>query len=158
MYLSHPQVLIDPNTPITEWSLNAVGQARIDALTKVAQTALNSTRAVFSSPERKARDAAEPIASALGLNVVIASDSYENDRTATGYLPPSEFETTADAFFANPTESIRGWERAQDAQQRILTSVKNMIETAPEGDILVVGHGAVGTLLYCACAQCSDHP
>ncbi|WP_299197453.1 histidine phosphatase family protein [uncultured Tateyamaria sp.] len=153
MYLSHPQVLIDPDVPITEWSLNDVGQARINALAQIAHDRLKGTHSVFSSPERKAREAAHPLASALELNVIIAEDSYENDRSATGYLPPTEFETTADTFFANPTQSIRGWECAQDAQDRILTSVQNMARMAPPGDILVVGHGAVGSLLYCACAN-----
>ncbi|GGX63799.1 phosphoglycerate mutase [Tateyamaria omphalii] len=153
IYLSHPQVQIDPYVPITEWPLNDVGQSRIRALAETAPTCLDGTNSVFSSPERKARDAAGPLASALSLEVVIAEDSYENDRSATGYLPPSEFEKTADAFFANPTKSIRGWERAQDAQTRILISIKTMTHTAPPGDILVVGHGAVGSLLYCACAN-----
>lgn len=153
MYLSHPQVQINPDVPITEWSLNDVGKARIDALAAIARDRLNGTRSVYSSPERKARDTADPVASALGLDVFIAEDSYENDRSATGYLPPTEFEATADAFFANPTKSIRGWERARDAQKRILTSIQRMIQSAPPGDILVVGHGAVGSLLYCACAN-----
>ncbi|WP_254684949.1 histidine phosphatase family protein [Tateyamaria omphalii] len=86
-YLSHPQVQIDPAVDITEWSLNDVGRARIASLAAVALDRLSDTVAVYSSPERKARDAAEPIASALDLTVQIAPDSYENDRSSTGYLP-----------------------------------------------------------------------
>ena len=149
-YLSHPQVQIDPAVEITQWSLNAVGQARIDALVAVAADRLSDTTAVFSSPERKARDAPTPISQALGLDQRIAPNSYENDRSSTGYLPPAEFEETADAFFAHPSDSIRGWERAIDAQTRILGSVKHALREAPEGDVLIVGHGAVGTLLFCA--------
>lgn len=151
-YLSHPQVRIDPGVPVSDWSLNEVGRSRVDALAVIARDRLQGTSAVFSSPERKARDTAGPIAQALQLRVDIAQDSYENDRSATGYLPAEEFEAIADSFFANPARSVRGWERAQDAQDRILASVRNMTKTAPLGDILVVGHGAVGTLLYCACA------
>ena len=46
----------------------------------------------------------------------------ENDRSATGFLPREEFWATADLFFAHPTESIRGWERAIDAQARIVAA------------------------------------
>lgn len=149
-YLSHPQVVIDPNVPITEWALSDVGTARIDALSAVAKQALAGTTSVFTSPERKARDAAAPLARALGCPVQIAEDSYENDRSATGYLPPETFETTADSFFAQPKISIHGWEKAENAQERIVQSVTKITKIAPTGDILIVGHGAVGTLLYCA--------
>lgn len=37
----------------------------------------------------------------------------ENDRSSTGFLPPEEFEVVADAFFAQPGVSVRGWETAQ---------------------------------------------
>ena len=41
---------------------------------------------------------------------------HENDRSATGYLPPNQFEAMADRFFAEPQASVLGWERAVDAQ------------------------------------------
>lgn len=150
IYLSHPQVQIDPAVPVPDWPLNDIGQARVDALARVALDRLASIRAVVSSPERKARDTADTLAAALGLPVDIAEDSYENDRSATGFLPGPEFEQVADAFFAAPGESVRGWERAIDAQTRITTCVKHFVSTAASGDILMIGHGAVGTLLFCA--------
>lgn len=72
---------------------------------------------------------------------------HENDRSATGFLPPSEFEAVADQFFANPHSSIRGWERAIDAQHRIVSEVDTVLGTNGAGDIAFVGHGGVGTLL-----------
>jgi broad specificity phosphatase PhoE len=72
---------------------------------------------------------------------------HENDRSATGFLPPPEFEAVADQFFANPHKSIRGWERAIDAQQRIVGEVEAVLGAADTGDIAFVGHGGVGTLL-----------
>ena len=71
---------------------------------------------------------------------------HENDRSATGYLPGPEFEATADRFFAEPQISVRGWERAIDAQARILGAVAETLARHPGGDLLLVGHGAVGTL------------
>jgi broad specificity phosphatase PhoE len=53
----------------------------------------------------------------------------------------------AEAFFANPEASVRGWERAADAQARIVAAVRAVVEESPEGDVLVAAHGAVGALL-----------
>jgi hypothetical protein len=51
---------------------------------------------------------AEIIAACLDLAIEIRPVMRENDRAATGFLPPAEFEVTADAFFARPRESVRG--------------------------------------------------
>ncbi|WP_223421321.1 histidine phosphatase family protein [Tateyamaria pelophila] len=150
LYLSHPQVVIDADIPVTEWSLNAVGQARIAALCERAPLILADTTAIYSSPERKARDTAAPLAAALGLSVQIVQDSYENDRSSTGFLPPDAFKVMADRFFANPLDSVEGWEAAADAQARIVACIDRVLADSPPGDLVVVGHGAVGTLLFCA--------
>ncbi len=56
----------------------------------------------------------------------------------------------ADEFFARPEESVRGWERAADAQRRIVAAVQHAIALAPNaGDIAIVSHGGVGALLLC---------
>ena len=82
---------------------------------------------------------------------------YENDRSATGFLESEEFEATAGQFFAHPTKSVRGWETAVRAQVRIVTEVEDALSgIAGDGDILFVGHGAVGTLLYCHYARLRD--
>jgi len=150
-YLSHPQVQIEPQKDVRRWSLNAVGRARVAALVD-QPGALARTRRVISSDETKALETARPLASALGVELEIRPQMHENDRSATGFLPPQEFEAVADAFFANPSESVRGWETADDAQRRILSEVEACLTGPQEGDVLFVGHGAVGTLLYCALA------
>jgi broad specificity phosphatase PhoE len=45
--------------------------------------------------------------------------------------------------------SVRGWERAADAQLRIVSAVESILKQNRAGDMLFVGHGAVGTLLLC---------
>jgi broad specificity phosphatase PhoE len=95
-------------------------------------------------------DAANIVAVHLGLNPVVADTLGENDRSATGYLPRDEFEAVADEFFARPDDSIRGWERAVDAQRRIVSAVEQAITLSDaSGDIAIVSHGGVGTLLLC---------
>lgn len=149
-YLTHPQVQIDPATPVPDWGLSQAGRARVRTLIDAGWLA--GARLVVSSAERKALETAEPIASALGAALETREAMGENDRSATGFLPPPEFERVADRFFAEPERSVRGWERAIDAQARIVRATEAALAAAPEGDVLLVGHGAVGTLLYCRLA------
>ena len=81
----------------------------------------------------------------------------ENDRSATGYLPRAEFEAVADQFFASPELTVRGWERAVDAQRRIVAAVEHVLAVSAGcgGDMAIVSHGAVGTLLLCHLRDCS---
>ncbi|MEO1225738.1 MAG: histidine phosphatase family protein [Pseudomonadota bacterium] len=148
-YLTHPQVRIDPAIPVPRWSLNEVGTARVAAVA-ARLGLLKSTKRVISSNETKALETAAPIAAALGVEVEIRPRTHENDRSSTGFLPPQEFERTADQFFAEPSVSIRGWETAEDAQRRIVAEVRACLGDGHGGDTLFVGHGGVGTLLFCA--------
>lgn len=146
-YLSHPQVRINPAVAVPDWSLSDHGRARAGHASRAA--ALARTRRIFSSSERKAVETAEIFAAVLGLAVVRRPATHENDRSATGFLDAELFEAAADRFFQHPQTSIDGWERAIDAQRRIVTAIDEIIHEHSSGDILVVGHGAVGTLLYC---------
>lgn len=146
-YLTHPQVEIDPAVPLPSWGLSAVGLARVRALVDAGW--LNGTTQIISSAERKALETAQPIGAALGVGVEIREAMHENDRSATGFLPAREFEGVANEFFAHPSRGIRGWERAIDAQVRIVREAEAVLARQCKGDVLFVGHGAVGTLLLC---------
>ena len=144
-YVTHPQVQIDAAVPVPEWGLSDIGRAR--AVAMLDQPWVGSIRRIVSSAERKAIETGEILARHLGLAVEVREAMHENDRSATGFLPPPEFEAVADQFFANPHKSIRGWERAIDAQQRIVSEVEAVLDAAVGGDVAFVGHGGVGTLL-----------
>ena len=145
VYLTHPQVVVDPDVPVPQWGLSEIGRARAEAL--AARGLLPANVTVFSSDERKALELAAIIA---GTDVAGDPQRGENDRSATGFLPPDTFEATADRFFAAPLESVDGWERAIDAQRRIVEAVgKAMAQVQPGQLAVFCGHGAVGTLLKC---------
>lgn len=148
-FITHPDVLIDPTVPVPEWPLSPRGRERM--VRALARPWVGGVRAVWCSTERKARDGAEILAAHLGLPVSELADLGENDRSATGYLPRAEFEAVADLFFAHPDESVRGWERAVDAQRRIVGAVEAVLAASAGcgGDIAIVAHGGVGTLLLC---------
>lgn len=143
-YLTHADVVIDPDVPVTDWGLTDRGRARHHSFAQ----RVGGIGSLFCSCERKAIEGASIIADAQGLTLHQVKALHENDRSATGYLPEPEFEAMADAFFARPSENIRGWESAADAQTRIVSTLKDIVSGAPTaGDILVVAHGAVGALL-----------
>ncbi|MGF1476730.1 MAG: histidine phosphatase family protein [Geminicoccaceae bacterium] len=150
-YLSHPEALIDPFVDVRRWGLSPKGQARLQRL--IDSDCLAGTSRVISSDETKAIETAAPIADRLGCELETRTGMHENDRSATGFIPPDEFKRVADQFFAFPNESIRGWERAVDAQDRVCEEVDDALSNHHGGDVLLVGHGGVGTLLYCRYAN-----
>lgn len=135
-FVTHAEPVVDPTVPIGSWGLSPVGRARAGAWRAPGSCP------VVSSTERKAVETAELVAGGRPVDQDPALG--EIDRSATGYLPFDEFDALVDAFFARPTESVRGWERAVDAQDRIVATVRSH---AAAGDVVLVSHGAVGALL-----------
>ena len=56
VYVTHPQVLMDPAVPVPDWGLSAEGRRRAALL--AAQPWVPGLVAVFCSAERKARETA----------------------------------------------------------------------------------------------------
>jgi broad specificity phosphatase PhoE len=116
----------------------------------LSQTWLAEVEAIYCSTEQKAIDGAVILSAATGVPFHLVAALGENDRSATGYLPPAEFEATVVTFFAHPSVSVRGWERAEVAQARIVRAVTDIAHAASgAGPIVVVSHGGVGALLLC---------
>jgi broad specificity phosphatase PhoE len=146
LFLTHPEVVIDPAVPVPEWPLNATGRARAERFADLLVG--RDVSAVHASTERKAMDGAAIVAERLGLSYTTDEDLGENDRSATGYIAPPEFWEVVGQFFARPHESIRRWERAIDAQARIVRAVTRIARgDETSGDIVIVSHGGVGCLL-----------
>ena len=147
-FITHPEVVIDLKMPVPDWPLSTIGIRRMRLAAE--RPWLAEVRSIFTSTERKAMGAAGILAGKLGIDPVAIEDLGENDRSATGYLPRTEFEAVADEFFAQPDASVRGWERAADAQRRIVRAVEQaMSVVSAEGDVAIVSHGGVGALLLC---------
>lgn len=148
-FLTHPEVEIEPEVPVTGWSLSAAGRERAARAARLDW--LGGVSRIVSSAETKAQQTAAVLGEARGLDWATDSDLGENDRSATGFLAAAEFAATAGAFFASPRTSVRGWETAEAAQRRIVRAVLRWTATA-DVPTVYVAHGAVGTLLWCALA------
>jgi broad specificity phosphatase PhoE len=149
-FITHSEVNVARDDDIRHWRLSSLGRNRMAALSKAPL--LSGVHSVWASGETKAIEAADILGQRLGIVPQVEGGLGENDRSATGFLEPDEFECVADAFFARPTESIRRWERAIDAQHRIVGAVDRVLRKSREGDVAIVSHGAVGALLMCHCA------
>ncbi|MCA5924252.1 histidine phosphatase family protein [Curtobacterium oceanosedimentum] len=141
-FLTHAEVVVDPAVPIGSWGLSPEGRCRAAQAPALAWGP--GDRRIVSSTERKAVETAEVLGAAVGTPVDRDPLLGEIDRSATGYLPPAAFDAVVDAFFAEPERSVRGWERAVDAQARIVRAVR---AHCAAGDVTIVSHGAVGALL-----------
>ena len=118
-FITHPNVLVSRDVPVPKWPLSELGRARMTR--GLSQPWVGNITSIYSSTEQKAIDGAQLLALAFNR----ASELGENDRFSTGFLPPCEFETVADEFFAKPDISARGWERAIDAQSRIVEALNS---------------------------------
>ena len=147
LYLTHPEVVIDPNVPTPRWGLSDIGRERLQ--NAVDRGIFDHVTHIISSSEQKAIDGAEIVGQRLGISFTQDPMCDENDRSATGFLPTEKFNEIADQFFEHPDKSILGWETSRDAQKRIVSAVSKHLRSRDEKTILFVGHGAVGTLLKC---------
>ena len=148
LYITHPEVVIDPAVPTPRWGLNAIGRRRAE--TFAARKILPEDTVFFASTEQKALDLAAILASPATEKIHSRREFDENDRSSTGFLAGEAFEEAVVALFGQPDVSYRGWERAVDAQARIVGVVRRVIDETPATTSLVFcGHGCVGTLLKC---------
>lgn len=118
LYVTHPEVVIDPLVPTPQWGLSALGRSRAERFAN--HPLVHGLTRVVSSKETKALELAAILGAAPGVIVESGDKFNENDRTSTGFVPSERFEQLADALFARPDESVEGWETARDAQRRVV--------------------------------------
>ena len=106
-FISHPEVVINAEVPITKGPLSDKGIDRMTTLLRLPWG--KDIRSIYSSEEQKAVDGANIMAKHLSTHVTPCAYLGEMDCSSTGFLPCEEFESVADQFFAHPTESVRGW-------------------------------------------------
>jgi broad specificity phosphatase PhoE len=151
--ITHPEVTFDAATPVSQWQLSELGQRRLESLAGLSW--VPTLRSVHSSTEPKATATAQRIAGVCGVKVQTHANLVEIDRSATGVLPPARYSEVTEEFFARPDQSASGWERAVDAQRRMVDAAGSiLIANSPDGDIAIVTHGGVATLLLCYHRPC----
>ncbi|MEZ5905895.1 MAG: hypothetical protein R3C69_12640 [Geminicoccaceae bacterium] len=145
-YLSHPEVTIDPAVPVPDWALGR--GASEDRAVRVAAWLL-ACRRIVSSAERKAVETAELIAEASAAEITVRPAMHENDRSATGFLVPAEFEQVANAFFAQPADRCAAGRVPSTPRRGSRPSSRRCSRTTTGPCPFSSSAMAVGTLLYC---------
>ena len=92
--ITHPNVVISRDVPVPRWPLSELGKQRMRA--GLRQPWVRDITAIYCSTEQKAIDGAAILAEHLSLPFHEVEALGENDRSATGFLPPDEFERVAD--------------------------------------------------------------
>jgi probable phosphoglycerate mutase len=101
--------------------------------------------AVLSSPMRRARQTAEPIAAAHGLDVQIDDDLAEFDVRATTYIPYEELKATKDARFVAMSQNRLDAYSVDvcEFQAKVVTAFERIIATHRSRRVAVFCHGGV---------------
>lgn len=143
LLVRHSAPELDPSVPSEEWRLSEEGRRRCGPLAE--RVGALRPELLVSSPEPKARETAELIASPLGLDVQLVDGLRETARRTVGWLEPDELERGIRALFDRPDEVAYGEESASAALARFEAAVVELPERA-----VVVSHGSVISLYAAA--------
>lgn len=83
LYISHPQVVIDPSVLVPDWSLSERGRERAAGFTTA--TMVKGLKRLVCSHEVKAQETAAILGAALGIAVEERDGFEEIDRSVPGY-------------------------------------------------------------------------
>ena len=139
LLVRHSAPELDPSVPSEEWRLSEDGQRRCGPLAE--RLALHHPRILLASTEPKARETAELVAPALGLEVQLSDGVRETARRTVGWLAAEEIDRGIRELFERPGEVVFGEESAEAALARFEAVVAGLQQPA-----VVVTHGTVLSL------------
>jgi broad specificity phosphatase PhoE len=146
--IKHAMPELIPEVPAAEWRLGEAG--RRGSATLAERLRPYQPAAVVASQEPKARETGSIAATILGIPFATAEDLHEHDRRGVGWLTAEVLDAKVAEFFAHPSELVMGREAAGAARERFAFAVDQVLATHPLGNLAIVAHGTVITLLVAA--------
>jgi broad specificity phosphatase PhoE len=132
--------------PASQWHLSAEGRRRCRRLAE--RLAAQELAAIVTSDEPKAVETGQIVAETLGLRLEVAAGVHEHQRgIVTDMGSQEQFRAQVARFFDLPDELIMGYETADQAHARFHAAVDRVLEQHPTGNLAIVSHGTVITLL-----------
>jgi broad specificity phosphatase PhoE len=131
----HAQPAVDPETPQGSWPLTDAGRA---AARRLAQNLDETPETVVCSPERKAVETAEPIATRFDLALTLDERLREADRPWID----SDYPALARQWLSG--EPLDGWEPQKAVTERWDEAIGQATSNS-HGTVILVGHGLAMT-------------
>ena len=120
------------------------GAGHVQARRLADWLATTPIEAVWSSPLRRARETAEPLAATLGVEVRVDDDLAEWDRDADSYVPIEELKAEGDPRWQELVDGTWAGDDAGAAfARRLLAAMDRIVGAHPGGEVAVVCHGGV---------------
>ncbi len=139
----HAQVKIEPNVPSAQWNLSEAGVRSTEAL--AASESFDLVKKIWHSPEPKALQTAQVIAERASLELRMHAGLREL-AADVGFLPQHEFQARVGAYLLGKDDPA--FEPYGDAQARIVSAVREIVEEAKGDSVALVTHGRILTVLY----------
>jgi broad specificity phosphatase PhoE len=147
IFVTHPDVDVDPSRPRSEWTLSTKGFEELQNL--IAKDFWGNIKSIFCSKEFKASQVAEKIAEVHNLKVIKIDGLEEINRESTGFLPEEKYRLAIEDFYIHPADSYKGWETAYEATERIKECVNRLVKESEDSYFVIIGHGMIGSCLSC---------
>jgi 2,3-bisphosphoglycerate-dependent phosphoglycerate mutase len=116
-------------------ALSDVGQAQAQALTDWLHR--EPVDALWSSPMRRARETATPLAARLRMEIVFDEGLSEFDRHAASYIPIEELKAAGDPRWNEVPE------QPEHFREVVVETVERIVATHPGQRVAIVCHGGV---------------
>jgi broad specificity phosphatase PhoE len=152
--VKHSVPEIAQNVPAQEWKLSEPGRARATRLAELLKQ--YRPEVIISSKEPKARETAEIIAKLYKIELNVAENLHEHDRSNVPYLAHEEFQALIHEFFQKPKELVFGKETADQAHARFYRSVHSILNEHANKTVIIVTHGTVISLFVARLTGRSD--
>ena len=153
-------VRIGPGTAAGPADPHLTERGRVQAHRLAVWLGAEPIDAVLSSPLLRARETAEPVGRALGLDVEIVDGLMEYDAQSDFYIPVEELRETRDHHWTAMIEGRwdeLGGEPPERFRARIVPCVDAIIDRFPGGTVAAVCHGGVINVYLAALLGLEHH-
>ena len=134
---------VDESLPPAQWRLSSEGREAAAAFAQ--RIAAHDPTRLICSAEAKAEGTARAMGEVLNLKAEPFAALGEHKRSASSFLPRSEFDATIAALFNEPDVLVFGEETASEARHRFSAALDPIV-AAQTGTLVVVAHGTVISL------------
>jgi broad specificity phosphatase PhoE len=144
--IRHGRVVPDPARPAAEWSLHPDVEPELAALRHSG--VLPTYARWFSSPEPKAFGTARAL---TDTSIGFVDGLREMSRPAQPWLGSEDWSALVRRSVDQPdVPAAPGWECASATSQRVVGAVRRILDSCPDDDVVLVGHGTAWTLVVAA--------